>query len=817
MGSGFFLLIGYPWQPVDRSSVPSDSTDRRLSDDGFTPRLRTWLVVVAAVGVVEALYGTFQVVAKHPQIYWLRKTAYIEFATGTFVNRNHLAGYFELVIPLTIALALGYVPWQRRRRSRRRRPVEEPVRRADTLRGFLCVGAIATMLLAMGLTQSRGGVLSSLGGLAGGALAFSAWQRRLTWRRFVVGLAALGALALLWLQSPELLARFGGGLQVTPYSRPSVWRDTVKIVRDFPLAGVGLGNFEFIFPRYQPAGTHTYFEMAHNDYLQLLVEAGVLGAACFAWLFGMLARLIVRRLRTAEREPALLALGLAAGMFGLLLHSFTDFNLHIPSNALLFVAAFGGTVRLLDRGSGSGLQGWVPLRSTVAAYVGVAAAVVVAFVGVRNWWVAATAASIFPNTSLINPLAASPEPLAVRLQRVGIAQRLASGRADLSEIVGWIARQQAFDAMQRPDRRDDAMRAWLVAAHAYRRLIELRPSLGYGDLRLGEAVANLAELHDGPTIRPEVATQVVALFDRVPALQPQDFNLNRPIIEWVLDHWGSLPPDDRPRAADWVRAGLEQDPQRARVWLRAAIKWDPQLPQHLLPEDPSVRLFLAMAYGDSGYPDEAARVAAALEEQLRTIVPKPAARYGDAQLLGRVREYRHDHAGAAEAYARASVLADDDARRAEALKRSGYNWLDAGNPTKALQALTAARRYGGRDCEVLAGLSAVYESRSDFAAAARLIKDAIAVASDAPPYRFRLAGIYERARDFGKANEQYRKLLDDETNEFVAGHRAAILLGLARNYRQLEMGPEARRYYTLVLEHDPGNREAKEFLAYFGS
>ena len=812
------MLIGYAWhRPLDVADS-SASTEATASDAGFVPRLRAWLAVVTAVGVVEALYGTYQVVARHPQIYWLRKTAYLEFATGTFVNRNHLAGYFELAIPITFVLALGYIPWQRRRRSHRRAQAEVPVRRADTVLGMLCLAAIGAMVLAMGLTQSRGGVLSSLGSLGAGALAFGLWQRRLTGRRVVIGAAVLAGLAMLWLQSPELLARFGSGLRLTPYSRPSVWRETAMIARDFPLFGVGLGNFEFVFPRYQPEGTHTYFEMAHNDYLQLLVETGILGAACFSWLFWMLARVVVRNLREAAPERGLLALGLTTSLIALLLHSFTDFNLRIPSNALLFVIAFGATVRLLDRGSGSGLQGWMPLRSSLPAYAIVVTAGFAALVSVRNWWAATAAASIFPNTSLINPLAAPPDPLPARVDRVAAALRFAGGRADLTEIIGWEARQQALEAMPTPARHAEATVAWLAAVRAYRRLIELRPSLGYGDLRLGEAVANLCELHDGPMLRRDVAAQVVALFDKVAELQPRDLILNRPIIEWALAHWGALAPDDRARAAAWVRAGLEQDPLRAREWLRAAIKWDdPVVPLQLLPEDKTVRLYLALAYDDAGRHEDAKRVAAALEDELRVIVPKSTARYADAQLLGRVREYRGDHKGAAEAYARASVLADDDGARAEALKRSGYNWLDANEAERALQSLTAARRYGGRDPEVLAGLSAVHELRGDFNAAARLVKDAIAVASDAAPYRYRLAGIYERARDFGRANEQYRKLLDDSTGEFVAAHRGDILLGLARNYRQLEMGSEARRYYDLVLQQDPGNHEAKEFLAYFGS
>jgi tetratricopeptide (TPR) repeat protein len=181
-----------------------------------------------------------------------------------------------------------------------------------------------------------------------------------------------------------------------------------------------------------------------------------------------------------------------------------------------------------------------------------------------------------------------------------------------------------------------------------------------------------------------------------------------------------------------------------------------------------------------------------------------------------VREFRGDPRGAAKAYERAGTLSTSDADRAEAFKRGGYNWLGAGDLDKAYRALTAARRYGNRDPEVLAGLSAVHERRGDFAAAARFVRSALAAAQGAPEYRYRLARLYDRAHEYGNANKQYRRLLDESPPEFLSRHRTDILVSLARNYRQLEIGSEARRFYSLVLEQDPHNREAREFLSYFG-
>jgi O-antigen ligase/tetratricopeptide (TPR) repeat protein len=785
--------------------------------------------VVAAIGIVEALYGIYQVVARHPQIFWLRKTVYVDSATGTFVNRGHLAGYFELAIPITIALALSFIPARRRRRrsaqSRREAAPPRSGQGSASAIGLLLLGATATMLMAMGMTQSRGGVLSSLGGLAVGALALGAWRRQLTLRRVAIGAVALAALALLWLQSPQMMARFGGEMQLTPYSRPSLWRETLVMARDFPLFGVGLGNFEWLFPRYQPEGTRTYFDRAHNDYFQLLVESGVLGTVCFAWLFARFVGLLRRRVRDAQDVQVLIALGLITAMTALLFHSFTDFNLHIPSNGLLFTVAFGITVRLLDRGSELGLQGVVPLRRRAVAIAAIVAAGVAMVIVVRNYWVESLVRSIFPNTTLVNPLAGPPDSRPVQVHKVGTALRVASGQVELVEAAATFALQIGQDAMKRDRaylaseaRRQQTANAWAAAVQGFTHMVELRPSNAAAHLHLGEALSGLAEVRYGFYLPVDVVHAVVDIFDRAVWLQPRDRGWTRVAAEWALTHWGLLSADDQARAAKWTQQALTLDPERGRELLRTAIIWDPKLPEQLLPPDPEVRLYLALAYKDAGRLDDSARVAQALDDELGRALKSNDARLGDARLLGRVREFRGDPRGAAEAYGRAGMLAEDDLVRTEMLKHAGYNWLGANEPEKAQQALSAARRYGGRDPDVLTGLSAIYERRGDYAAAARLVRDAVAVAPPgASEYRYRLARLYEGGREYGKANEQYRRLLADPPTPFVHDHRSEILLALARNYRQLELGSEARQFYDLVLQADPENSEAKEFLAYFGS
>src|SRR5262249_6545338 len=118
--------------------------------------------------------------------------------------------------------------------------------------------------------------------------------------------------------------------------RGEIWRDTWTMIRHNPLMGVGLGAYETAYPTYAlDSGMQGVVAEAHNDYLQILADAGVIGAGLALWFIIALFRAIARGVRSPNPLTAAIALGGGAGLFGLLLHSFFDFNLHLPSHALV--------------------------------------------------------------------------------------------------------------------------------------------------------------------------------------------------------------------------------------------------------------------------------------------------------------------------------------------------------------------------------------------------------------------------------------------------------------------------------------------------
>jgi len=126
-------------------------------------------------------------------------------------------------------------------------------------------------------------------------------------------------------------------------------KDSVKMVRDFPLFGVGWGNFQYIFTLYRKIIYNRYVVHLHNDHLQLIIETGLIASFFyFSFLFKIF-KDILTKLKT-RKDPLVksLAMGGICGLLGVMLHSIVDFNFHIPAIAILFWLILGLTYKLVN-------------------------------------------------------------------------------------------------------------------------------------------------------------------------------------------------------------------------------------------------------------------------------------------------------------------------------------------------------------------------------------------------------------------------------------------------------------------------------------
>jgi len=270
-------------------------------------------------GFLVSLFGVLQHLTFNGKLYWFREMEYGGIPFGPYVNRNHFAGFVELILPLSLVpLVLGRV-------RRERWPV---------------VGLFAIIPIgALFLSASRGGIVSF--GFELAVLALAIIQRRAKGKQLFAGATVL-LLALMmvsWLGVDQVLQRFSSfqSLEVTAGKRASMRRDTWQIFLHHPFAGTGLSTLQIVYPPYESLYDGRIVNHTHNDYLEALAETGVLGGLCCAWFLGVLFRESLKRLRQLHNSfaGALQLCGLVACV-GFLVHSLVDFNLHIPSNALLF-------------------------------------------------------------------------------------------------------------------------------------------------------------------------------------------------------------------------------------------------------------------------------------------------------------------------------------------------------------------------------------------------------------------------------------------------------------------------------------------------
>src|SRR2546425_3256496 len=132
-----------------------------------------------------------------------------------------------------------------------------------------------------------------------------------------------------------------------------IWRDTVKMIRDYPILGAGLGTYYTIYPTYAHTEKLFGLDYAHNDYLQILAEAGAVGGLMAVWFIVTIFAAASRGIRSRDPLFAGLALAGAAGIVAVLVQSLSDTDLQIPSNALLFLVLTAVVSHIGDRTVGA--------------------------------------------------------------------------------------------------------------------------------------------------------------------------------------------------------------------------------------------------------------------------------------------------------------------------------------------------------------------------------------------------------------------------------------------------------------------------------
>lgn len=289
-------------------------------------RIATAAYALVISGFAQAMYGGLSA---------LTQTG--ESAHGSFVNRNHFAAYLVMCLSLGLGLLISNLTGEV---SRSWKQFFRNVVAWILSPRMLLRLALAVMVIALVLTHSRMGNTSFFVSLltAGGIGLLLA--KRAT-KSMVVLIASLIVIDIFivgaYFGVQKVLDRIEQTTTQTE-NRPEIARDTLRMWKDYPAFGSGLGSFHVVFPRYSQQDLGALYTHTHNDYLEFGSETGIVG---FTLLGLLVLNSLVAALRAQikRRDPLMrgISFGAMMAMIALGMHSTADFNLQIPANALTFM------------------------------------------------------------------------------------------------------------------------------------------------------------------------------------------------------------------------------------------------------------------------------------------------------------------------------------------------------------------------------------------------------------------------------------------------------------------------------------------------
>ena len=302
--------------------------------------LKVLVSMLLVVSFLEAIYGLFQALVPSLGVLWVDYIRnYLGDARGTYINRNHFAGFMEMMLPLGLGYTLAMGNWRKKLSLKALISSNRP-----NFQFFLCIGLVV-MSLALLLSRSRAGIFGAVLGFVTFALLMRSSSGELPRSFWVMISVIVGMVSFYSLKIgiDPVLERFLRISQDT--SRLDIWHDSLAMIKDHPF-GIGLAAFRQVFPVYNASNfSDVQFLYLHNDYLQLLAEAGWIGSVALVagfYIFLVKSILKIRKMHL-QSDPLkyFLAIGALSGLVSMAFHSFFDFNLHMPANAVYFVMLMG--------------------------------------------------------------------------------------------------------------------------------------------------------------------------------------------------------------------------------------------------------------------------------------------------------------------------------------------------------------------------------------------------------------------------------------------------------------------------------------------
>ena len=280
---------------------------------------RILIYTIISTAVLLSLIAILKRFGQNPLPFW----TYPEYASsiaGPYVNRNHLAGFLDMAIPLSIILFIT-----------RQRTLEVKI-------GLIIL--VLFLLTTQAFTLSRGGWTSTIAAILFIAAILLAQKNHVHKKAILTITTITVIISLFILSSLPVVQRITTLTQQDPIDNLSdrirIWKGVVNQIKDNPFIGTGPNSFNVAYSAWQLPGDTYLPRYAHNDYLHFIFETGILLILILIFTLFSFFKSGFQNLKTQSRQKKGFTLGTMAGILAILIHSFFDFNLNIPANAFLF-------------------------------------------------------------------------------------------------------------------------------------------------------------------------------------------------------------------------------------------------------------------------------------------------------------------------------------------------------------------------------------------------------------------------------------------------------------------------------------------------
>ena len=535
-------------------------------------RAEILVVVVLASALFQSFYGMAETFSGHEMILGRPKRYNVGSVTGTFVNRNHFAGFLEMAFPLSLGYLLVKARYfaMEKGLSLRRRILWFG---QESLQWTLLL-ALVPVFIGVGLifSKSRSGIMVLAVTAVLAIVAAASWRefsdangegrglpddnRRRSGRMVRLVLMVVLAAAV-WIGVGPVIRRFSE-VDISAEIRRTFYANTLEMIGDFPWSGTGKGTYVNAYAMYEKVDDHLRLSFAHNDYLEFASENGMVGGGALilagiglvVWLASMW-----RRRRSSFAKG--IGLGAILGVTALLLHGFTDFNLQITANAVYFttLAALGAAVLakngdMYRRSMSPDQTPPGPRKGAALGHIAVGLLALVIFVpAVRDFVGFRHLAAYQKARAAARNVESAFPALEARLEKASSASPRAVFQVELARLYMEMAR--VANESGRDEDRDTLCDS---AVARYGRAIAANPIDAATHYEMGSAYL----LYNFPLMTYQ--DRAMTYFRQALVFKPADETINLNVMFLYLTWWPTLEDADKTYAAGVYRKMLVRDP-----------------------------------------------------------------------------------------------------------------------------------------------------------------------------------------------------------------------------------------------------------------